>query len=587
MVDALNGDHTSDRSALLVHAYLELAADFLSKHQPPTQARAPPPAPTCINALSFTSVSEFLAANLDASKLKSALQSAADLFGRLMRVDWSVSTESSPACDVGQPRATCGDLLTQEACYQASTRYLEDGTTPVYCNWDSDMDPNGNYQMDDDGNLIGACRTDTYHYDQQWDDSDMLIMCQDSCDSMYPNYSPVPRELQPPPPPPPICPCWWSRVTEGSCRHSHYLNLPLASRWDVGNPPPYGVEECKEAALSNPACNSYSEIRWAEQDFDARYFEDYRCGCLTFSCEYYERYERGAEAYRLDSNSSSASGPTSAPTVEPACADDPSWRGWADDTWTCATYAPEGPNAGYCEVDVNGAGVLAAEACQSSCSTCATPLDNSTVAPDCFCPPSNSDGTPCSGAYPCLQSDGSCSGTGNVPFPDQDFCLRYGMAYCDENGLRVSPSTGQYGDGCHPDSLPPPPPPPPPLPPPPAAGAPPPPGTRMPTFRECLAECDISSSLSWCAAFIPTHEQVIDRDMSDAFNHEFVSGLRDSLNQVARALPDSAPTPVRTSPVVHLCAGCVRIACSRACCYAHNIDSHHRCDHALQAGHAT
>ena len=47
-------------------AVLEVAADMLSKQRTEQPRTAPPPAPTCINAFSLTSVPTFLLANLDA-----------------------------------------------------------------------------------------------------------------------------------------------------------------------------------------------------------------------------------------------------------------------------------------------------------------------------------------------------------------------------------------------------------------------------------------------------------------------------------------------------------------------------------------
>ena len=47
-------------------AVLEVAADMLSKQRTEQPRTAPPPAPTCINEISLTSVPTFLLANLDA-----------------------------------------------------------------------------------------------------------------------------------------------------------------------------------------------------------------------------------------------------------------------------------------------------------------------------------------------------------------------------------------------------------------------------------------------------------------------------------------------------------------------------------------
>jgi len=43
---ALTGDHSTDEDATIIQAYIELAADFLSKHRPSAASSAPSPAPT-------------------------------------------------------------------------------------------------------------------------------------------------------------------------------------------------------------------------------------------------------------------------------------------------------------------------------------------------------------------------------------------------------------------------------------------------------------------------------------------------------------------------------------------------------------
>ena len=44
---------------------------------------------------------------------------------------------------------------------------------------------------------------------------------------------------------------------------------------------------------------------------------------------------------------------------------------------------------------------------------------------------------------------------------------------------------------------------------------------------------------------MPTHAEVIARDVSDGINHEVLANVRDFLNQIVSALPDARPATVR------------------------------------------
>jgi len=58
----------------------------------------------------MTSLPDLLAANLDATKLKDAVQQGADLIGRLMTVDWTSTTENAPVRHANWTSTTdCGD----------------------------------------------------------------------------------------------------------------------------------------------------------------------------------------------------------------------------------------------------------------------------------------------------------------------------------------------------------------------------------------------------------------------------------------------------------------------------------------------
>jgi hypothetical protein len=176
---ALNGDHSSDEAATLIHAYIELGADFLSKHRPVQEGAPPAPAPTCISAFSLTSLPDLLAANFKATNIKSALAEVADLLDRLMRTDWSVSTENMPTCDVTQPTAHCGDYETGGACYDAI--YDGERTRPESsygCDWNSIYNDQGEYLLLD-GKELGMCYTYVY------DNDDDRQRCIDACPSRY------------------------------------------------------------------------------------------------------------------------------------------------------------------------------------------------------------------------------------------------------------------------------------------------------------------------------------------------------------------------------------------------------------------
>jgi hypothetical protein len=151
-----SGVDSSDEIATMIDALLELAADFLSKHSPHSGG-TPAPAPTCINAFSLTSLPDLLAANLDPQKMKAGLRFLADLTGRLMRVDWSATTENMPSCDTSQPLARCADFTTSSACYGA----FGDGepTRDDFhgCMFREFFDENYNRITTQDGETLGAC----------------------------------------------------------------------------------------------------------------------------------------------------------------------------------------------------------------------------------------------------------------------------------------------------------------------------------------------------------------------------------------------------------------------------------------------
>ena len=63
-----------------------------------------------VNAFSLTSLPDLLAANLDATKLRDAVQQGADLINRLMTVDWTSTTENAPVRHASWTSTTdCGD----------------------------------------------------------------------------------------------------------------------------------------------------------------------------------------------------------------------------------------------------------------------------------------------------------------------------------------------------------------------------------------------------------------------------------------------------------------------------------------------
>jgi hypothetical protein len=93
---ALYGEDSSGEVAADIKSAFEVAGSLLAKHRPPSAEAAPPPAPTCINAFSFSSVPDVLAANADPAKLRAGLVAMADLLNRLMRVNWSATTENMP-----------------------------------------------------------------------------------------------------------------------------------------------------------------------------------------------------------------------------------------------------------------------------------------------------------------------------------------------------------------------------------------------------------------------------------------------------------------------------------------------------------
>lgn len=97
--DALTGSESSDEMADNVGASIEIAQIILAKYRPTSEASTPAPAPTCINALSFTSLPDFIATNSDALKLRGVFQQAHELIGLLQSVDWAVATENFPVCE--------------------------------------------------------------------------------------------------------------------------------------------------------------------------------------------------------------------------------------------------------------------------------------------------------------------------------------------------------------------------------------------------------------------------------------------------------------------------------------------------------
>jgi hypothetical protein len=153
---ALNGDHSSDEAATIIDAGLELAADFLSKHRPQSGG-APAPAPTCINAFSLSSLPDLLAANLDPQKMKAGLGVLADLTGRLMRVDWSATTENMPACDTSQPLSRCADFTTSRACYGAMDNGEPTRDDFYRCYFSTFYDENYDSIITEDGEELGVC----------------------------------------------------------------------------------------------------------------------------------------------------------------------------------------------------------------------------------------------------------------------------------------------------------------------------------------------------------------------------------------------------------------------------------------------
>ena len=58
---------------------------------------------------------------------------------------------------------------------------------------------------------------------------------------------------------------------------------------------------------------------------------------------------------------------------------------------------------------------------------------------------------------------------------------------------------------------------------------------------DCFAACDTDYTL--CTHQTPTHAEVIDRDVSDAINHEVLAPVRDFLMHIVSALPDSETRP--------------------------------------------
>ena len=177
---SLNGDHSSDETATLIHAYIELGADFLSKHRPRPGSGAPAPAPTCISAFSLTSLPDLLAANFKASKVKRALAQATDLVGRLMRTDWSTSTENMPTCDVTQPLAYCGDYETSGACYDATYDGEPATRSDFGCTFSYITDEQGEYITPLDATEeLGICVTVEYGYDEEYE------QCRSACPSSY------------------------------------------------------------------------------------------------------------------------------------------------------------------------------------------------------------------------------------------------------------------------------------------------------------------------------------------------------------------------------------------------------------------
>lgn len=146
---SLTGSNDSDEASLLTQAYLEIALDLLSKERPAQERSSPPPAPTCINALSLTSLPEFLKANVDAGAFNSLFSNGAELASRLMRVDWTTATDSMPSCDPNAPLQTCAQYDTSSSC-----NYCYEDGCDYSCSWQNDYESDYNPET---GDYAGGC----------------------------------------------------------------------------------------------------------------------------------------------------------------------------------------------------------------------------------------------------------------------------------------------------------------------------------------------------------------------------------------------------------------------------------------------
>lgn len=136
----------------------------------------------CINAFSLTSLPDLAVVNFDAGKMKSALTQGADLFGRLMRTDWSSASENSPVCDPSQPVAHCGDFGESDCYIGTSANTMKHGVDwDFQCQWEGQFNiATGDYLHDDFGQALGTCTT-VENYLSTFDDP--LYTCQGACAS--------------------------------------------------------------------------------------------------------------------------------------------------------------------------------------------------------------------------------------------------------------------------------------------------------------------------------------------------------------------------------------------------------------------
>lgn len=114
--------------------------------------------------------------------MKAGLGTVVNLLGRLMRVDWSATTENMPACDTSQPLSRCIDFTTWSACDDAFDMGEPTRDDFSSCSWNTFHDENYQPIITPDGEEVGVCYVTPENYDSPH------ARCQSDCSNLIFDY---------------------------------------------------------------------------------------------------------------------------------------------------------------------------------------------------------------------------------------------------------------------------------------------------------------------------------------------------------------------------------------------------------------